>query len=62
MVNLQTRLTELKIDQNNFKSAGAIALAEYLKIYDQLETLEIKGCRIENDEMLALIESLKPSA
>ena len=34
--NSGIKLTELKISMNNFKSAGAIAMAEYLETDDDL--------------------------
>ena len=41
------QLIELRISHNQIRSDGANALAKYLRSYNQLEVLEIKGCEIE---------------
>ena len=41
---------------------GAKSIAKYISSYHELELLEISGCRIEKESMIALLESLKPSA
>ena len=51
LASSNTQLTELRISRNALKSGGALALSKYLETYDKLETLEISGCRIEQDGM-----------
>ena len=57
-----TQIKEFYLSINTMGSEGAKALAKYFISYDKLTFLEIEGCRIQEDGMNELLQSLVPSA